>query len=155
MSFTRVFLYNFNTAIRDTTMTSTSSNCIFAIRPYRWNGLWVFDDPAVGLVKEPFVSGIPEMIDAAVSKIPNAEESFVAVFSANPFPGAQLILKRARQEMGGDMVSVDRDGPRRLAVSGAISLLLGSPRTPVCAGPAGKLTRNRRRESPSSRRRET
>lgn len=32
-------------------------NSIFFIKPYKWEGLWVFDDPAVDLVKEPFVGG--------------------------------------------------------------------------------------------------
>ena len=32
-------------------------NAIRAIHPYRHEGLWVFDDEAVGLRQEPFVSG--------------------------------------------------------------------------------------------------
>jgi hypothetical protein len=80
---------------------ATSANSLFVIKPYRWNGLWVFDDPSVGLVKEPFVSGIPEMIDAAVRHLSDAEKGFVAIFSANPFPGAQIILERVREETGG------------------------------------------------------
>ena len=40
-------------------------NSIFVIKPYKWEGLWVFDDPAVGLVKEPFVGGADTMIDVA------------------------------------------------------------------------------------------
>jgi hypothetical protein len=26
------------------------NNSIFVIKPYKWEGLWVFDDPSVGLV---------------------------------------------------------------------------------------------------------
>ncbi len=26
-------------------------NSIFVIKPYKWEGMWVFDDPNVGLVK--------------------------------------------------------------------------------------------------------
>ena len=33
-------------------------NAIFIIKPYKWEGMWVFDDPSVGLVKEPFVGGM-------------------------------------------------------------------------------------------------
>ena len=40
-------------------------NSIFVIKPYRWEGMWVFDDPYVGLVKESFVSGAVTMIDVA------------------------------------------------------------------------------------------
>ena len=32
-------------------------NSIFVIKPYKWEGMWVFDDAAVGLVREPFVGG--------------------------------------------------------------------------------------------------
>jgi hypothetical protein len=35
---------------------------IFVIRPYKWEGVWVFDDPAVGLAREPFVGGADTMI---------------------------------------------------------------------------------------------
>jgi hypothetical protein len=40
----------------------------------------VFDDPAVGLKAEPFVSGIPEMIDALVQDIPQADRGFRLLF---------------------------------------------------------------------------
>ena len=46
-------------------------NALFVIEPYQWNGIWVFDDPRVGLVQEPFVSGMPEIIDQAVQEIPD------------------------------------------------------------------------------------
>ena len=32
-------------------------NAIFVIKPYKWNGMWVFDDERVYLDKEPFVAG--------------------------------------------------------------------------------------------------
>ena len=38
-------------------------NQIQIIAPYFVHGTWVFDDDRVGLVQEPFVSGVPEMID--------------------------------------------------------------------------------------------
>jgi hypothetical protein len=39
-------------------------------------GTWVFDDEAAGLVREPFVGGVPAMIDELVSDIPDAESGF-------------------------------------------------------------------------------
>ena len=48
------------------------SNQIQVIAPYWLHGTWVFDDPRTGLVQEPFVSSVPEMIDDLVSGIPNA-----------------------------------------------------------------------------------
>ena len=41
------------------------------IHPYLFNGVWVFDDESTGLVREPFVSGIPEMINKLVYNIKN------------------------------------------------------------------------------------
>jgi hypothetical protein len=37
-------------------------NAINIIAPYKYLGMWVFDDPRVGLVQEPFVSGADTMI---------------------------------------------------------------------------------------------
>lgn len=79
------------------------SNSIFVIKPYRWEGMWVFDDPAVRLVREPFVGGADTMIDVATANIPNAEQGFVAVFSAGYFPDARIVLEWAREEGGGNV----------------------------------------------------
>jgi hypothetical protein len=35
-------------------------NAISVLIPYKYEGLWVFDDPSVGLLREPFVCGIDE-----------------------------------------------------------------------------------------------
>jgi hypothetical protein len=76
-------------------------NHIHVIAPYRQASTWVFDDPAVGLKAEPFVSGIPQMIDALVQDIPQADRGFRLLFSAAPFPGYQVELTRLRSEHGG------------------------------------------------------
>jgi hypothetical protein len=76
-------------------------NQIYVIAPYRYASTWVFDDPSVGLKAEPFVSGIPEMIDTLVKPIWNAEHGFRLLFSAQPFPGHQAELIRVRSEYGG------------------------------------------------------
>lgn len=80
-------------------------NQINCIKPYMWNGLWVFDDPAVGLDKEALVAGMPEMIlhACAVMGIQNPEKGFLALFSKDPFPGAKICLQWAREEMGGNV----------------------------------------------------
>ena len=77
------------------------ANAIMVIHPYRHEGMWVFDDPAVGLVREPFVAGADEVIDRMVDDVPGAEQGFNLVFSATPFPGHQLQLERRRDESGG------------------------------------------------------
>jgi len=51
-------------------------NSIFVIKPYKWEGMWVFDDPTVELVREPFVAGADKIIDLATSDIPIADHGF-------------------------------------------------------------------------------
>ena len=77
-------------------------NALFVIAPCKYEGMWVFDDPAVGLTKEPFIAGIDTMIDKVTAKIPNAERGFRAIFSATPFPGMQFKLEWRRAESGGN-----------------------------------------------------
>ena len=52
------------------------SNSIIVIFPYIYQDTWVFDDEQVGLVKEPFVEGMPEIINIFVKDIPNANKGF-------------------------------------------------------------------------------
>ena len=68
------------------------------IRPYRWEGMWVFDDEGVDLHREPFVSGADTLIDIAVQQkgIQNADNGFLMVFSATPFPVADFKLSWVR-----------------------------------------------------------
>lgn len=82
--------------------TASATNSIHVIAPYKHHGLWVFDDPRVGLAREPFVSGADLMIDKAVAGFPNPEQGFLLLFSAAPFPGHQLKLKWNRAEAGGN-----------------------------------------------------
>ena len=77
-------------------------NAMLILLPYRYGETWVFDDDAVGLKKEPFVLGIPEMIDVMVNKIPNANDGFRLIFSTAPFPLYGAELKWIRAEYGGN-----------------------------------------------------
>jgi hypothetical protein len=70
------------------------SNALIVIAPYKYAGTWVIDDPAVGLTREPFVAGIPEMIDEMVKDIPEADKGFRLLFSSQPFPGHTHKLAR-------------------------------------------------------------
>ena len=83
-------------------------NALLVIAPYKYHGAWVFDDPAAGLLREPFIAGIDTMIEKAVADIPNAEKGFRAIFSASPFPGADLKLDWRRAESGGNWYYSDR-----------------------------------------------
>jgi hypothetical protein len=76
---------------------------IVLIRPYRWNGVWVFDDSAATLDKEAFIAGMPELIEMATARegFVEPEKGLAALFSEGPFPGAQACLERVREEAGG------------------------------------------------------
>jgi hypothetical protein len=77
-------------------------NSIRIITPYKYEGMWVFDDPAVNLVREPFVAGIDQIIDRLVVSVPGAEQGFRLLFSATPFPGHHASLQWRREESGGN-----------------------------------------------------
>ena len=83
-------------------------NQIQVIAPYWCAGTWVFDDPSTDLVGEPFVSGIPEMINDLVQDIPNARQGFRLLFSPSPFPGFQRRLEWVREEMEGNWYRADK-----------------------------------------------
>ena len=83
------------------------ANAIMVIAPYWYNGTWVFDDPSVGLKREPFVAGVPEMIDTLVKDIPDARAGFRLTFSANPFPGHQKKLTWLRGDSNGNFYKLD------------------------------------------------
>lgn len=77
-------------------------NALSVLVPYRYEGMWVFDDPAVGLQREPFIAGIDTMIDRLVEGIPNAAQGFRLIFSPTPFPGYTVKLEWRRSEHGGN-----------------------------------------------------
>lgn len=78
-------------------------NALFVIAPYKYLGMWVFDDERRGLVQEPFVGGADTIIDAMTAHIPNAEAGFRLIFSADPFPEYTLHLTWLRSDMGGNI----------------------------------------------------
>lgn len=80
-------------------------NQINVIRPYKWEGIWVFDDPALGLDKEALVAGMPEIIEHVTDRlcIPNPQNGFVCIFSKDEFPDAKLRLDWVREEGGGNV----------------------------------------------------
>jgi hypothetical protein len=79
------------------------------IEPYWSDDLstWAFDDPAVGLRLEPFVSGAPAIITLLVQDITNARDGFRLIFSDAPFPGFQRSMTLIREENGGGRYGLD------------------------------------------------
>ena len=88
--------------LRKESPTKTAMNSLMVIVPYKYEGLWVFDDAAVGLSKEPFIAGIDTLIDRATANIPDAQNGFRAIFSRTEFPGANFKLEWRRAESGGN-----------------------------------------------------
>ena len=88
-------------------------NALMVIFPYKFEDMWVFDDAAVGLAREPFVCGVPDMIEILVQHIPDSDSGFKLIFSENPFPGYQAELTWIRGEYGGNWYSwrkMNREG---------------------------------------------
>lgn len=77
-------------------------NSILVIHPYKYEGVWVFDDARVGLVQEPFVAGADTIIDRMVEQIPDAAKGVTMLFSATRFPGCQHEFIWRREESGGN-----------------------------------------------------
>jgi hypothetical protein len=93
------------------------NNSIMVIRPYKYLGTWVFDDPDVGLVREPFVAGVPEILDKllqskGILRIAD-RNGFRLTFSAVAFPGFDARAHWVRAEAGGNwykVVGVSKEG---------------------------------------------
>lgn len=73
-------------------------NQINTIEIYRYANTWAFTDAAVDLKHEPFVAGIPEIIDFAVGK--SCEQATIT-FSKKYFPGANITLTKLKNANGG------------------------------------------------------
>ena len=78
-------------------------NSISVIFPYKYEDLWVFDDEATGLVKEPFVAGADTLIDLALAaKGIAGDQGFRLMFSASQFPGFDYRFTWVREGDGGN-----------------------------------------------------
>jgi len=86
------------------------ANALIVIAPYKYEGMWVFDDPKVGLDREPFVEGADEIIDRTVEAkgIQNADAGFRLIFSAGPFPNYDLKFNWLREAQGGNYYQTDQ-----------------------------------------------
>lgn len=81
-------------------------NSISVISPYKYWGIWVFDDERVGLLREAFVSGADLMMDKISENIPNAQDGFNLLFSTTPFPDYSMLIEwveTGSEEFGGNV----------------------------------------------------
>lgn len=96
-------------------------NIVNVIVPYPQSGTWVFDDESRGLKAEPFVFGIPEIMDKTLEAVLGFTErrSFRLTFSEYSFPKYHVKLKKkpVNEETGawyeveeGPEVLIGKDG---------------------------------------------
>ncbi len=80
------------------------ANAINVIYPYKYEGMWVFDDEKAGLDKEPFVEGADTMIDRvlATKGLENPEAGFRLIFSSGEFPRYDVKVDWVREGEGGN-----------------------------------------------------
>ena len=70
-------------------------NALHVIVPYKFKGMWVFDDDRFGLSREPFVMGADRFVaylGQAYAKKP--EKGFKLIFSAKPIPECHAVATR-------------------------------------------------------------
>ncbi len=114
-------------------------NAIMVIHPYRDRGDWVFDDEAAGLKREPFVFGVPEMIDEFVSDIPGAKHGFKLYFSEFRFPGYQASLTWIREEYEGNWYRWDATGQEGWLCPALFRYFDAAPLNTYCRAEATEL----------------
>jgi len=71
--------------------------------------MWVFDDEEVGLSREPFVCGVPEIFDKLLLGKRISAHSFNLIFSGQPFPNSEH-ASWSKGEDGGNWYSMDIEG---------------------------------------------
>src|SRR5215813_13314786 len=90
---------------------SSNSTGVIVLEPYREDGTWLFDDPAAGLVREPFVGEVNDMLDRLSAGIPEAEKGFRLLFSPEPFEGYQASFTWVRADpVEGNWYRADETG---------------------------------------------
>mgnify|MGYP003632183123 CR=1 FL=1 len=68
-----------------------TGNQLNIVHPYMWFDQWVFDDPDVDLVREPFVAGA----DTMLSHVTKDADRCTLVFSKESFPTHNFKIKRS------------------------------------------------------------
>ena len=79
-----------------------TANSIRTIAPYRNEyGVWAFDDAVTGLIREPFVGEVNDMLDRLTAHIAGARQGVLCLFSSEPFPGWQACLEWTGEDLSG------------------------------------------------------
>lgn len=91
---------------------NTLTNSMMTVEIYRYANTWCFTDEARGLLHEPFVLGIPEMIDYLIQllDVKKKEAKYSITFSENNFPTCKSKLEKIEEEYGGAWYSLHTEG---------------------------------------------
>lgn len=79
------------------------ANAMLSIEIYKFNGTWCFTDKERELLHEPFVLGVPEIINTALKEQNLYEEgkNYRILFAEQEFPLAHGVLKQVQDAFGG------------------------------------------------------
>ena len=73
-------------------------NAMMSLNLYKVGNVWQFDDARYGIVAEPFVLGMSEIIS---EYLPKGKETCTAIFSLNEFPGCETLTLTEEMSNGG------------------------------------------------------
>lgn len=76
-------------------------NALITLFPFKYKGVWMFNDRRTKLHNEAFVMGIDDMLDQLTAGIPDATNGFRLTISAEPFPNYMVELQRRQRDCGG------------------------------------------------------
>ena len=121
-------------------------NAINVISPYKYLGMWVFDDERVGLVQEPFVAGADTMIDRVVAKcqrrlmeVPVGFKWFApGLFDGSVCFGGEESAGASFLRRDGTVWTTDKDGPIMDLLAAEITAALAAAPIADRARTAGK-----------------
>ena len=90
-----------------------TENSLYIIQPYRDLGTWLFDDESRNIIREPFVLGVPQMIDMYLEQKGIQANKFTLIFSNKDIPNADAKLIKERDLNEGawySLVGTDKEG---------------------------------------------
>ena len=83
-----------------------TKNFLYKLTLRRSGSVWIFDDPSRGIVNEPFVAGMPEIID----EFAGGSGLIDVLFAPAKFPGANMHLIKLEDDCGGATYRLDSTG---------------------------------------------
>ena len=93
-------------------------NAVSVIFPYRLEGVWVFDDAAAGLVREPFISGADNILDVLTEHIPEATNGIQNHLLGKTLSRLHRPIRLDSSRIRRQLVSLARAENGRMVVSG-------------------------------------